>query len=201
MAVNLKARFEALVTRIGQSSLVVRFRTLYESLSPRDRRLFIGLVAFFIAIVVGSAAYSGNRYLQRLSQDNIRRQEQLVRVLEIQLAHDELKGQIDALEALLKSNGDFNLTSFLERTANDLQFPQTVNIQTKGESVAEGVRSLAVEVKIRKAPLEKILRYLHAIESTAQRLQVKNLRIRTTFNSRQELDCELEVIVLTPQDS
>lgn len=201
MALNLKARFEALVTKVGQSSFVVRFRTLYESLSPRDRRLFIGLVGFLIALVVGSAAYSGNRYLQRLSQDNIRKQDQLVRVMEIRMAHDELKQQIDALEAQLKTNGEFNLTSFLERTANDLQFPQTVNIQTKGEQVTEGVRALAVEVKIRKAPLKKILRYVHAIESTAQRLQVKNLRIRTTFNSRQELDCELEVVVLTPQES
>lgn len=200
-ALNPKARVDALISRIGNSSLVVRFRSLYDSLSPRDRRLFMGLVAFLVLLLVGSASWSGNRYLQRLNQENLRRQEQLVRVLEVQLSHEELKRQIDALETQLKSNEEFNLTSFLEREANTLAFPQSVNIQTKGDSVNEGVRSLSVEVKIRKAPLEKIVKYLHVIESAKERLQVQNLRIRTTFNSRAELDCELEVVVLTPQES
>lgn len=201
MALNPGARFGAFMNRVGDSALIVRFRTLYESLSPRDRRLFIGLVVFFVLLVLGFASWSGNRYLVKLEQDNTRKQEQLGRVLEARMAHEELRGQIDALEALLKQNGDFNLTSFLERLANEQQFPQTVNIQTKGEQVKEGVKEVTVEVRIRKAPLEKIVRYLHAIESAPQHLQVRNLRIRTTFNSRSELDLELEVVVLAPQEA
>ncbi|MFM7202429.1 MAG: hypothetical protein ACKO6N_16725 [Myxococcota bacterium] len=200
MALNLKVRFAALVNRIGNASLVVRFRTLYESLSPRDRRLFIGLSAFFLMVLVGTAAWSGNRYLNRLEQENQRKQEQLVRILEVQLGYDELKKQITDLEAQLKGNVEFNLTSFLENTANTISFPNQVNIQSKGEETNEGVRSVKAEVKVRKAPLESILKYLHAVESAPQRLHVKNLRIRTTFNSRAELDMELEVVVLTPQE-
>ena len=201
MATNLKERWASFTARLGQATLIVRARTLYESLSPRDRRLFLMLVSFFALALVGGGIWLGNKHLTRLEQEITRKQDQLKRIEEVRTEHETLKAQIAQLEGQMKQNPDFNLTSFLERAATEVAFTEAPTIQTKGETANEGFREIAVDVRLRKASLDKIVTYLHKIETAPERLTVKNLRIRTTFGSRSSLDVDIEVSVMAPQET
>jgi len=197
----MKERWNRFIDRVNRSALISRARELFESMSPRDRRLFVMLACFLVLGLLSTAVYSGNKYLNRQEQDIARKQDQLTRVLTIRMEHETLKRQIEALENELKSDADFNLTSFLERSSNDIGFDRTVNIQTKGETAGDGFTERAVEVKVRKAPLDKIIRLLYMVEVAPQRLSIKSLRIRTAFGSREKLDADFEVTLLTPQEA
>ncbi len=159
------------------------------------------LMSFFVVVGISGAVYSARQYEKRLEQDIARKQEQLARVLDVRVEHENLKTRIAAREEELKRNPDFNLTSFLEREANTVGFTQPVNIQSKGDVANDGFREITADVKIRKADLPKIVDYLHRIETAPHRLTVKELRIRTTFGSKSELDADLEVSHLAPQET
>jgi general secretion pathway protein M len=201
MALNLKERASQLSDRVAQASLVVRAREMYESLSPRDRRLFIMLVSFFALLLVGGGTLSARNYLKRRQQELERKQGQLTRVEEVRAEHEALKGQISKLEEELKRDSNFNLTAFLERTSTEVGFTEPVNIQSKGETVNNGFKEIAVEVRIRKASLDRLVSYLYLIENAPQRLTMKSLRIHTAFGNKSDLDAELEVSMLAPQET
>jgi general secretion pathway protein M len=200
MAATMKERLSRLTDRVGNVALIKKASALYESLSPRDRRLLWLLVGFFSLAGLGGTGWAGKTYLSRLDRDIQRKQDQLSRVEAVRTEHQTLKAQIDKLEQELKQNPDFNLTAYLERTSTEVGFTDPANIQSKGEVAGDGFKEISVDVRVRKAPLDKIVTYLYQIERSPQRLNVKRLRVYPAFGSKTDLNAELEVSVLAPQE-
>src|SRR5688500_14001984 len=107
MALNLKDRWNQLSERVSQASIVVRARTLFESLSPRDRRLLLLLVGFFTLALIGAGSLASRNYVRRLEQEITRKQGQFDRVEQVRSEHDALKAEIATKEQELKQDQNF----------------------------------------------------------------------------------------------
>ncbi len=194
-------RWAGFKTRLSNNQTVSKGITLYRSMSPRDQRLFIGLIVAILVGVVALGFISGRRYIHRLNEDIARKEQQLQRLVDVRSDYVQLKSRIEALEEKMGKGEDFSLTAFLERSANGIGFSEPVNIQSRGETANEGFTETLVDVKIRKAALDQIIRYLFAVETAPQQLRIKSVRLKTTFRSRELLDAEIEVVQLIPREA
>lgn len=198
---NDKEEKSSFLKRISELGPIAKISSFFESLSSRDRRLFLFMLSVVIIAFFGVSSLWGRSYIRRLNEDIDRKKDQLARIQEIESEHTSLVEQIKKLEDSLKSGKDFNLTAFLERVGNDISFPSPISIQSKGEASNNGFSEKTMEVRIRKAPLDKVTKYLYQVEGAPERLNVKTMRIRTAFGSRSDLDADFEISYLIPQET
>ncbi len=201
MGLNLRERLGNLQERISRWTPIAKANSLFDSMSPRDRRLFIFMVSTIFVVVTLLVVVQARKHLRYLEQEITRKEQQLALVQAETERYQKLKRQISALEKQLGENPDFNLTAFLEREADKLDMADAISINSRGETAKEGFTETTVSVKLRKRSLVDVVRYLYAIETAPQLLVVKSLRIRTTYGSRANLNVDIDISIMTPQEA
>ncbi len=201
MGLNLKERWSHPGERLARWTPIAKANSLLDSMSPRDRRLFLFMVTTIVVVVTLLAVLQAKKHLRYLEQEIARKEQQLALVQAETTRFENLKRQISALEKQLGENPDFNLTAFLEREADKVGMADAISINTRGETAKEGFLETMVSVKLRKRSLVDVVRYLYAIETAPQLLVVKSLRIRTTYRSRSDLNVDIDVSIMTPQEA
>ena len=201
MVTNLRERWNQTGEKVARWAPFAKVNNLLDSMSPRDRRLLLFMVTTIVVVLTLIAVIQAKKHLRYLEQEIGRKEQQLELVQAETERYQTLKQQISAIEKQLRENPDFNLTAFLEREADKLGMSEAISINTRGETAKEGFLETLVNVKLRKRSLVDIVRYLYAIETAPQHLVIKSLRIRTSYGSRSDLNVDIDVSIMTPQET
>jgi type II secretory pathway component PulM len=172
-----------------------RFGDLVASMTPRDRRLFVGLVVFVYVAVVGGVFWLGRSQLRDLQGRVSDREETLTLVKA--LAADEAEGreQVRVIEEELKRNATQDLPSFMEKSTQNLGMSaQLLGVREKGTTTEGTLEEKTYGVELSKLSLQQLVDFLHEVETNRYPLKIRSTKVKTqTIAGQKVLNVSLEV--------
>ncbi|MFO0687707.1 MAG: type II secretion system protein GspM [Myxococcota bacterium] len=161
------------------SEIIGRIQVLWDGLAPRERVLVgaAGAAAAFALLVLGvilpirGAVESAKQGAQDAEQ-------QLVQMQRMKREWDDLHTRLASVEGRIQSGGEGqNLLTLLESLAARAGVkPTSMEKRQSGESAR--YEETKVEVSLKNVTLQQAVSYLASIETAAQPLSVKSLRIK-----------------------
>jgi type II secretory pathway component PulM len=166
-----------------------------ESMTPRDRKLLTGLIAFVCLVAVLITAFSLRSSLAdraarvRASKDNLEL---------IQMMADEYTvaaATIEKAEARLAQYENQPTSSFIEKTARDTGVQEQLTaVNEQGSEVTGTLRATSYRVELKKVSLQAATEFIHALETSGYPLSVELARFKTvTVSGDRQLDVTLEL--------
>lgn len=132
--------------------------------------------------------------LARLDARIASRQQQ---VREVEALHSDLRRlqqQLTEAEGRLAKGGSFSLFSFIETAVGQVATRENlVYMRPQPASTEGGVRTETVEIRLEKIRLDQLVRLLYAVDSAEALLSVTDLKLRTRFDNRAQLDAVLTI--------
>lgn len=173
-------------------------RTL-DTLSPRDRKLLVAMILFFVAVATFGYWYS----LQTMLQGEASRVVEAKRVYQAVLdSNAELKranAQFASQEVRLRRSSQIPVTAWVENLAKEHQLDQQLAKVTPDNAEAVGsIVQTHYTVELKKAPQEALYRFLYALETSDFPASVNEARFKVTMVKKEKLlDCTLDIVVLS----
>ena len=194
---RLRAQWNQLKNRLA----IYRERGLeaWSRLSERDRKLGAGLGAGVGLVVTVLVVYLASGHVQRLNADITVRARQLEDVRAMRADFRSSKDKLDQINAKLRANSA-PPKSFLEEKARETR----VEIQSMEDRAAppnDLFKAQVVEVKIKKATLANVTRFLHKIESSGAGMSVQSLELVPNHQDNKYLDGKIYVLALRPKET
>ena len=167
----------AVSTRIA--ALQERLQDLLASMSPRDRMLFLGLVAAAILAVVGGSIYTMSSRLSALEGRIETRQENLQQVRLLNAEYSASKEKYDEIVAELRKNSSTDLSTFLEKSAEKAQIKEKLDaVKEKTTSSTDVLEEKLYAVSLSQLEQEELANFLYEIETAGFPMQIKTLKIK-----------------------
>lgn len=184
--------------RLGDNTLIQKVESVLESLSPRDRKLLIGLVFFFLVGAGALGVYGMKGAIDGVKSTITTRQDQVFRAQGLIADNQEIEARVEAAEVVLKDGSEFIIQSYLEREAlaAGITQDQIPSIQVRSDAQGTYYTETVVEVQLKKVDLGMVVKFLHAVEYADRPVHVKALRVRTGRRDRNELDVDIELTVV-----
>lgn len=172
-----------------------RFGDLVAAMTPRDRKLFVGLVVFAYVAVVGGVFYFGRSQLRSLQSLVVDREETLTLVKALAADQTDAREQVKNIEEELKRNATQDLPSFVEKAAAQAGVSgQLQGVREKGTSTEGTLEEKTYGVELTKLTLQQLVDFLHEIEAARYPLRIRSTKVRTqTFSGQKLLNVTLEV--------
>lgn len=173
-----------------------------EALSPRDRKLLAGLLAFGALLFVMGFAYSAYSLLVSKSSYVIETKEALVEVQQAQLDYAQAEATFSAHEDRLRNKEP--VSAFLEGLAKKHNVSDELkNINAQGNPELVGTLSQQrYTVEIKKAPQENLFRLLHDLETSGYPASVESADFKhQATREGNMMNLTLELIVLSVGES
>jgi len=194
---RLRQQWNQLRNRLG----IYRERGLeaWSRLSERDRKLGAGLGSGFALVITVLVVYLASGHVQRLNTDITVRAKQLEDVRAMRTDFKASKDKLDRINDKLKANSA-PPKSFLEEKARETR----VEIQSMEDRAAKPndlFKAQVVEVKIKKATLANVTRFLHKIESSGAGMSVQSFELVPHHQDNKYLDGKVYVLSLRPKES
>jgi hypothetical protein len=174
-------------------------RTL-DGLSPRDRKLLVGLVLFFAATLT-----FGYCWLIRGVLDD-----RASRVIEAKEAH---AGVLADSKRLAVANAAFereqsrlakasaqSVPAWVEELAKKHQLDQSLSkvTDTTSEPVGDSLVQTHYTIELKKAPQEQLFRFVHDMESSDFPASIDSAKLRVAVVKKEKmLDATLDIVVLS----
>lgn len=193
---RLRAQWNGLRNRLA----IYRERGLeaWGRLSERDRKLSAGLGSGVALVLTVLVVYLASGHVQRLNTDITVRAKQLEDVRAMRADFRASKDKLDAINAKLRANSA-PPKSFLEEKARETR----VEIQSMEDRAAppnDLFKAQVVEVKVKKATLANVTRFLHKIESSGAGMSVQSLELVPHHQDNKYLDGKIYVLSLRPKE-
>ena len=173
-----------------RSSIYTAVERQLEVLSPRDRKLLVGLLLFGLAIATAGLWF----FLHGQLEDKASR----VRAAKESLGAITLASR-EKLENLIEEYSKQPVTAFLEGLAlkHSLNESLTSVHQNASETVGDIVQT-RYTVNLKKAPQEQLYRFLHEIETSGFPAKIETAAFKVvTVKKERQLDLNLDIIVLS----
>jgi len=168
---------------------------MIDRLTRRDRiALAIGVVAVGLALLCFGLVLPYRRGMAALDTRIASRQRQLAEVQALRSRCQPLQQQLSQAERRLSQNADFALFAFVEGVAGRYTSRENLAYMRPQPPAVQGeFREESVEVRLEKVRLDQLVQLLYALDSADAYLKVKDLRIKTRFDDRSQLDAVLTV--------
>ncbi|MFT4979414.1 MAG: hypothetical protein ACI8S6_005324 [Myxococcota bacterium] len=168
---NLMNRFAALQAQI---------QDLLAGMSPRDRALFLSLVAAAgLSIVVGTI-YTMSSRLSTVESRITAREESLGQVRLLIAEYETAKEQSAAIEDELRENSSTDLSAFLDKSAENSQIGGKLDAVKEKTSSTDGVlEEKMYAVSLSDLTEAELAGFLYEIETSGFPLQIKTLKIKS----------------------
>jgi type II secretory pathway component PulM len=169
--------------------LVFRVQDSVSHMSPRDRKLMIGLVSLFVLLVVGGGIALMNSNLNRLENRIKDRQVSLVNIQRMAREYQSNLDKSELIEKQLKLHQNTPLTSFIEKSAKKvgIQRDRLDAIRDKNASIDGDLEEKMYSVQLSKLTLEEALSFLHEVETAKYPLQIRSASMKTTKYSGEKV--------------
>jgi type II secretory pathway component PulM len=173
--------------------LLNRVTAAFGNLAARERMLVLSagvlmLITLVYFVVIVPVAAIGARSSDRL--DSAETNYEVMKRLRAD--YDDVTRRLASVEGRIRRGSRSNLRTVLESMAQKSQ----VTVESMEPQAAPAIppyRETKVEVGLRGVTLPQTISYLHAIETSADLLTVKNLRIRSRTDKPQLLDVTFTV--------
>ncbi|MCK6527491.1 type II secretion system protein GspM [Myxococcota bacterium] len=189
---DVQALTDKLLTRL--EPVMEPLERTWSRLSRRDRALLAGMVLLLLSLVLWFGAGAMRSSLDRLETQVAARQKDLATVAEMKALLAESRGKVERMEEELRSQGDFSLAGYLEQSAG---VPISA-INDGGTNQGEFFEEQRVNIVVRNVTLEQLVELLYRLKTAPRHMRVTDLKVKTNFRSREQLDVNLEVTVYGP---
>lgn len=177
---------------------LARLRTAYEGLNSRERVLvltaggLLGAGLLFLAVVnpILNAAAAAETRVATAEQE-------LELVRRLRRDYDELHGRLSSVEERIRNGPRGEIFTTLEKLAADSAV-KIDSMEPRTSPASEAYRETKVQVSLKSVTLGQLVNYLHRIDSSAQVLSIKSLRIRSRKDKPDLLDVTFTVSSFEP---
>lgn len=167
----------SLQSRMGH--VTARVDALLEGLSPRDRKLLIGLVFFALLVVVGGGFFLMNSTLDSLEGTLGERRADLKYVEDLQEQFEESQVTLEAIEADLRKSGGQDLSAFLEKAATEAKIGENLDSVREKNVVEVGtLEQKNYAVTVSKITQQQAVDFLHAVETGGYPLRITSANFK-----------------------
>ncbi len=150
-----------------------RFFDLLAGMTQRDRRLFLGLIAFFGMVFVGVGLWWMSSTLGVVEGKIADREEKLHLIRVLAVDHSEASSKAEEIEEALRANADTDMSSFLEQAAKKTGIEDKLSQVKEKSTATDGVVEERVyAVKLDKVELTELTSFLYEIETAQYPLRV-----------------------------
>lgn len=165
-----------------------RFQEVVKAMTPRDRRLFVGMVVLVPLLALLALGWAGRKALADV-ESRIVLQEEALGTLRT-LAAEQASGAstVASIEAELRRHAGQDLPSFVEKAAQksglsaNLQGVRERSVTTEGT-----LEEKAYGVDLGKVTLQQLVDFLYEIETTGYPLKVRSMKAKLVTVSGQKL--------------
>lgn len=173
-------------------------RTL-DSLSPRDRKLLVAMVLFFVGVLTAGFWYSLHTMLQAEAERVVDAKETYVTVLASSKEVERANAQFAAQEARLRRSTQQPVTAWVEELAKEHGLDQQLSKVTPQNAEALGtIVQTHYTVELKKAPQEALYRFLYALETSDFPASVDEAKFKVAMVKKEKfLDVSLDIVVLS----
>ena len=177
---------------------IARIRSAYLGLSSQERILVtlaaagVGAALAFLIIVnpiLGAAANADRRVATA--------EEELGLVQRLRREYDEVHGRLATVEERIKNGPRGEIFTTLEKLAAE-SVVKVDSMEPRTSPASDAYRETKVQVALKNVTLAQLVNYLHKIDSSAQVLSIKSLRIRTRKDKPELLDATFTVSSFEP---
>jgi len=176
---------------------LVRLRTFFANLSPRERMLVSSVGILAAAMLVLLAIFQLLAVGDRLDARRAAAEQQLEVMARLRREFDDVSVRLRSVEERIQSGQRGNLRTTLESLAQRANV-KVESMEPQASPTHDRYRETKVEVGLREITLAQAVSYLHEIEQTPQPLSVKALRIRTRQEKPEFLDVTFTVSSFEP---
>lgn len=177
------------------AALQAQLQDLLASMSPRDRALFIGLVAFAILGVVGGALYTMSSSLSTLESRIATREDSLQSMRLLLAEYETAKEQATAIEEELRQNASTDLSAFLDKSTENVGIGENLDAVKEKTASTDGVlEEKMYAVSLSDLTESQLSTFLYEIETSGFPLQIKSMKVRSrTRNDEKTLRVDLDI--------
>ena len=153
----------SLATRMGH--VTARVDAILEGLSPRDRKLLIGLVLFGLVILVGGGFFVMSSSLDAKETQLAERRSDLNYVETLAEEYTGSQATLEEIEAELRKSGGQDLSAFLEKAATEVKIAE--NLDSVREKTVVELGSLEqknYDVTVSRLTQDQVVDFLYAVE-------------------------------------
>ena len=167
--------------------LFERVEAILEGMSPRDRKLLLGLVLVIVSVLYGGAFWGMSGYLDDLDEDVLARESTLAFLATEGAGYDDTRAQAEKIEEQLREQAGKSLSSYLEKAAEKSDIKDQLDKVDEKSVVAIGdLETQRVEVSVSKVTLEQLANFLYEVEAGdfPLRIQSTNVRVKKSRDGR-----------------
>ena len=170
-----------------------RLLAFVETLSPNER-LLVSIAGALLAlvIVVFGVVNPVRSSIGGARERTLAAEQQLAAAARLQAELNEIRGRLDAVEERIREGPRGNIFTTLESLAGESAV-KVDSMEPQSAQSSDSYRETKVEVTLKAVSLAQLANYLHRIESAAQLLSIKSLRIRTRPDKPELLDVTFTV--------
>lgn len=170
-----------------------RLLEAWRRLAPRERWLVGAALAAAALVLVSVGVVMPLQSLIARDAARLAEAEQaLERMWRLRRDYDEIAGRLAGIEQRIRSAQGSNLRSSLDALAQQTGV-RIDSMEPQASPADENYRETRLQVALQSVTLEQAARYLHAIESHAQPMSIKSLRLRIRPDGSQLLDLNFTV--------
>ena len=156
-----------------------RFSELVATMSPRDRRLFVGLIVFAVVTVLGGAWWISSSILEDAQSRVAQREETLGLLQGLAADQAEALAQVETIEAELRKSEGQDLPSFIEKAADKVGIASNLQGVREKQVVTEGsLEEKTYTVELSKIQLAQLTDFLYQVETGGYPLRVRTMKTK-----------------------
>jgi type II secretory pathway component PulM len=148
-------------------------------MSPRDRRLFLGLVIACYGGAVFMAFWLGSGFLSDLDSRVDTRDDALMRLSSMEADYVRNADQVAAIEDSLRQNANQDFQSYVERAAATVGVTSNLkSVREKGVSELGTLQEKTYAVELDRVTVQQLSEFLFELEAGGFPLRIRTSRIK-----------------------
>lgn len=170
-----------------------------EALSPRDRRLLVGLVLFLLFVITGGFWYMLHSTLQDKASRVAIAKESYARIQKLEAEYRTADGQFQSQKGRLEQAQRQPVTTWVEDLANRHQLRDALSAvrETSREQVGD-IQQVRYTVEMKRAQQEPLYRFLYELETSGFPAKVETASFRVaSVREEKQMDLTLDIMVLS----
>ncbi|HHO50483.1 MAG TPA: hypothetical protein ENK18_06305 [Deltaproteobacteria bacterium] len=183
-----------------RTGLTATIEQQLEMLSPRDRKLLVGLVLCLSAAFVGGYWYLLNGLLDDKASQVRDAKSALAIVHQLDTEYRQHTAQFEAQRDRLQEHSAKSTSSWIEGLATEygiIEQLRAVNELTV-EPLSDVMKRETFRVELKRVPQEPLYRFLYALETDSYPASVESATFKVTYKKKEKfMDLTLELAVLS----